>query len=138
MKGSDLLMCFFSAAVTGTRNRRTSAPGAAKQGRDRCCARAARSLSLASAPSSHSGASLSVDASPPDGPPWGTNFSLRNAMHPLPPSPACTVTSHSSTNFMGHQHGGAARWVRAMVYFLGTGGRSGNGVGAAPTADCMV
>src|SRR5208282_4350326 len=36
--------------------------------------------------------------SPPEGPPRGTYFSRRNAMQPLPPSPALTVILTSSTN----------------------------------------
>src|SRR5579864_1823255 len=36
--------------------------------------------------------------SPPDGPPRGTNFSRRNAMQPLPPSPAFTRILASSMN----------------------------------------
>ena len=32
--------------------------------------------------------------SPPDGPPKGMNFSRRNAMEPLPPAPAMTLTRH--------------------------------------------
>src|SRR4051794_37553188 len=36
--------------------------------------------------------------SPPDGPPRGTNFSRRKAMHPLPPSPAFTRIIASSIN----------------------------------------
>src|SRR4051812_22377166 len=35
---------------------------------------------------------------PPLGPPRGTNFSRRNAMQPLPPAPASTWISTSSTN----------------------------------------
>src|SRR5262245_46575924 len=38
--------------------------------------------------------------SPPEGPPFGTNFSRRNATAPLPPSPALTRTTTSSTNCM--------------------------------------
>jgi len=36
--------------------------------------------------------------SPPDGPPKGTNFSLRKATQPLPPRPATIRTSQLSTN----------------------------------------
>src|SRR5215469_13169887 len=36
--------------------------------------------------------------SPPEGPPRGTNFSRRNAMQPLPPSPAFTTIFASSIN----------------------------------------
>src|SRR5665213_1888879 len=36
--------------------------------------------------------------SPPDGPPRGTNFSRRNAIQPLPPSPAFTRIFASSMN----------------------------------------
>src|ERR1700753_481695 len=36
--------------------------------------------------------------SPPEGPPRGTNFSRRKAMHPLPPSPAFTRIFASSIN----------------------------------------
>src|SRR5437763_15879900 len=36
--------------------------------------------------------------SPPSGPPRGTNFSRRKLMHPLPPAPASTRMSTSSTN----------------------------------------
>src|SRR5215475_3140440 len=36
--------------------------------------------------------------SPPLGPPRGTNFSLRKAMQPCPPSPALTVILASSIN----------------------------------------
>src|SRR5438132_14349153 len=36
--------------------------------------------------------------SPPLGPPLGTNFSRRNARHPLPPSPALTRMMTSSIN----------------------------------------
>src|SRR5437762_11500442 len=36
--------------------------------------------------------------SPPEGPPRGTNFSRRNAMHPLPPSPAFNLIFASSIN----------------------------------------
>src|SRR5208283_5479901 len=36
--------------------------------------------------------------SPPEGPPRGTYFSLRNATQPLPPSPAFTIIFASSTN----------------------------------------
>src|SRR5436305_14396632 len=36
--------------------------------------------------------------SPPEGPPRGTNFSRRNAMQPLPPSPPRTRTSAESMN----------------------------------------
>src|SRR5215469_11044913 len=36
--------------------------------------------------------------SPPEGPPRGTNFSRRNAMQPLPPSPALTRILASSMN----------------------------------------
>src|SRR5579864_1939073 len=36
--------------------------------------------------------------SPPEGPPRGTNFSLRNAMQPFPPAPAFTTIFASSTN----------------------------------------
>src|SRR6266545_6149 len=36
--------------------------------------------------------------SPPLGPPRGTNFSRRNARQPLPPPPATTWMSTSSTN----------------------------------------
>src|SRR5947209_8370682 len=36
--------------------------------------------------------------SPPEGPPRGTNFSRRKAMHPLPPSPAFTRITASSIN----------------------------------------
>src|SRR6516165_85259 len=39
--------------------------------------------------------------SPPEGPPLGTYFSLRNATHPLPPSPAFTQIFASSTNMPG-------------------------------------
>src|SRR5690348_6135058 len=51
--------------------------------------------------------SLSVDSrytspplppSPPEGPPRGTYFSLRNAMQPFPPPPALTMILASSTN----------------------------------------
>src|SRR5690606_16664073 len=38
--------------------------------------------------------------SPPFGPPSGMNFSRRNATQPLPPLPAVTVISASSTSFM--------------------------------------
>src|ERR1700675_461267 len=38
--------------------------------------------------------------SPPDGPPRGTYFSLRNATHPFPPSPAFTEIFASSTNIL--------------------------------------
>src|ERR1700719_1426465 len=41
--------------------------------------------------------------SPPEGPPRGTNFSRRNAMQPLPPSPAFTLILASSINiFIGY------------------------------------
>src|ERR1700690_1279162 len=36
--------------------------------------------------------------SPPDGPPRGTYFSLRNATQPSPPSPAFTMIFASSAN----------------------------------------
>src|SRR5690606_416737 len=38
--------------------------------------------------------------SPPSGPPLGMNFSWRNPTHPLPPLPAMTWISASSTSFM--------------------------------------
>src|ERR1039458_616447 len=41
--------------------------------------------------------------SPPDGPPRGMNFSRRNAMQPLPPSPAFTRILASSIN-IEHRH----------------------------------
>src|SRR5579859_1913526 len=50
--------------------------------------------------------------SPPEGPPRGTNFSRRNAMHPLPPSPALTLIFASSINMLVlsiHHQGRVAR-----------------------------
>src|SRR5271167_1265837 len=41
--------------------------------------------------------------SPPDGPPRGTYFSLRNAIQPLPPSPPFTRIVASSTNIDSHR-----------------------------------
>src|SRR6266853_318119 len=38
--------------------------------------------------------------SPPEGPPRGTNFSRRKAMHPLPPSPALILMIASSINML--------------------------------------
>src|SRR6478735_11529560 len=38
--------------------------------------------------------------SPPEGPPRGTNFSRRKAMHPLPPSPALIRMIASSINML--------------------------------------
>src|SRR5712675_1923153 len=47
--------------------------------------------------------------SPPEGPPRGTNFSRRKAMHPLPPSPALILMIASSINMLSIDctgHGG--------------------------------
>src|SRR5258707_11701690 len=41
--------------------------------------------------------------SPPEGPPRGTNFSRRNAMQPLPPSPAFTRIFASSMNIWSRE-----------------------------------
>src|SRR5580698_1720892 len=41
--------------------------------------------------------------SPPEGPPRGTNFSRRKAIHPLPPSPAFTRILASSINIRSFQ-----------------------------------
>src|SRR5579859_2889995 len=38
--------------------------------------------------------------SPPEGPPRGTNFSRRKAMHPLPPSPPLILMIASSINML--------------------------------------
>src|SRR5208282_3310447 len=46
--------------------------------------------------------------SPPEGPPRGTNFSRRNAMQPLPPSPALTRILASSMNMQVNHVGTAA------------------------------
>ncbi len=43
---------------------------------------------------------------PPSGPPRGTNFSRRKLSEPLPPCPAVTWMSTSSTNCMGGQESG--------------------------------
>src|SRR5207249_3381383 len=54
--------------------------------------------------------------SPPDGPPKGTYFSLRNAEQPFPPRPPVTCRSTSSTNAVlmaeGRAGGGAHRAAR--------------------------
>src|SRR5690606_3211716 len=44
--------------------------------------------------------------SPPSGPPRGMNFSRRKLTQPLPPLPACTWMSASSTNFIGKRPAG--------------------------------
>src|SRR5260370_2593874 len=46
--------------------------------------------------------------SPPEGPPRGTNFSRRNAMQPLPPSPALTRILASSINMTCNRENFAA------------------------------
>src|SRR5688572_823817 len=46
--------------------------------------------------------------SPPEGPPFGTNFSRRKATHPLPPSPALTRMVAWSINVIA---AGSARGV---------------------------
>src|SRR5579885_3686679 len=51
--------------------------------------------------------------SPPEGPPLGTNFSLRKATHPLPPSPAFTYTRARSMN-IGIPQGPDAKKPRAL------------------------
>jgi len=53
--------------------------------------------------------------SPPSGPPSGMNFSRRKLTQPLPPSPAITSISASSTSFMAGADRGLGRRTRVQV-----------------------
>src|SRR4030095_2756837 len=54
--------------------------------------------------------------SPPLGPPFGTNFSLRNAMQPWPPWPTLTVILASSMNIEIQGIEGLRRSPRRLPY----------------------
>src|SRR3954462_3186422 len=69
--------------------------------------------------------------SPPDGPPRGTNFSLRKARQPLPPSPALIRIIASSMNIVatGYLLGLLAPTVMGLQ-FIQTQKCSGDAAGA--------